>query len=96
MKLIEAPKKNIISAVYNLNGVSASPEDFAKALQKSYKSLKVTYKPSFRDEIAKTWPASFEDSSTKEFGWQYKGTVTSLVKQMLNKIKEVDAIVDAP
>ena len=50
---------------------------------------KVTYKPDFRQAIAKTWPESIDDSlSCKEWNCNTKYNLSKLTDTMLNGIKE--------
>lgn len=58
-----------------------APQDFAKEVEKKFPGFKTTYKPDYREEIAKSWPASIDDRlSRKDWGWNTKVTAAKLVR----------------
>lgn len=56
LKLLETDKSKLTDIVYNIQGDSFSMKTLAEALKKNVPSLKVDYKPDFRQKIVETWP----------------------------------------
>jgi len=47
----------------------------------------VSYKPDFRQEIAKTWPASINDSlATADWGWEPEYDLDGMTRDMLHQL----------
>ncbi len=90
INLMEAPAKKIsIHSSYNVGGISFAPKDVANEIKKRIPNFKITYKPDFRQAIAKTWPESIDDSlSCKEWNCNTKYNLSKLTDTMLNGIKE--------
>ncbi|RMG78740.1 MAG: NAD-dependent epimerase/dehydratase family protein [Bacteroidetes bacterium] len=74
---------------YNIAGVSFSPQEIYEEILKHNPKFYVEYKPDYRDEIAKGWPQSIDDSvAASEWGWEAKyNTLPKLVNEMWNNIK---------
>lgn len=83
VKLMQAPKKdNYVS--YNIGAFSFSPEELAASIKKNIPEFSIGYKPDSRQEIAKTWPQSIDDSAAKEdWGWEAKIDLNEMVETML-------------
>jgi nucleoside-diphosphate-sugar epimerase len=75
--------------VYNIQGLSFSPEELIQEMKVYYPNMKYKYDPDFRDKIAKTWPESLDDEKArKEWGWNPKcKDVKSLVEAMFKESK---------
>lgn len=83
VKLMQAPKNdNYVS--YNIGAFSFSPEELAASIKKKIPEFSIGYKPDSRQEIAKTWPQSIDDSAAKEdWGWEAKIDLNEMVETML-------------
>lgn len=69
---------------YNLGAFSFSPKELAEAIQKQLPEFTINYKPDARQEIAKTWPQSIDDSQANiDWGWEAKTDLDQMVKTML-------------
>lgn len=83
VNLMQAPKKdNYVS--YNIGAFSFSPEELAASITKRIPEFTIEYKPDSRQEIAKTWPESVDDSAAHEdWGWEAKIDLDKMVETML-------------
>ncbi len=77
---------------YNVGAMSFTPEEQAAEIRKYLPNFTIDYKPDFRREIAKYWPASVDDSSAcADWGWRPKYNLEMTVKDMLvNVAKKLD------
>ncbi len=74
---------------YNVGAMSFTPEDLAAEIRKHIPNFSIDYKPDFRREIAKYWPASVDDSSARaEWGWKPQWDMEATVKDMLLRVGE--------
>ena len=89
LELMEAPKKNItVRNSYNLSGMSFSPEQLTKSIQKIYPEFKIFYKPDFRQRIAESWPSSIDDSAARaEWNWKPQYDIDAMTNIMIEKLK---------
>ena len=88
IELMEAPIENVkIKSSYNLAGISFTPADLAKAIQKEIPNFEIEYNPDFRQAIADSWPNSIDDSmSTEHWGWRPKFDLDGMVREMLTNL----------
>lgn len=88
IELMQAPSENVkIRSSYNLAGISFTPSQLAKEIQKSIPEFKMDYKPDFRQNIADSWPNSIDDSSAKQdWGWNEKFDLVKMVDEMLRHV----------
>lgn len=89
IELMEAPKENIsIRTSYNLSGMSFSPEELAKSIQKVYPDFKIEYKPDFRQKIAESWPSSIDDSAARaDWNWKPQFDIDAMTQIMIEQLK---------
>jgi len=72
---------------FNLTAMSFSARELAAEIKKHIPEFTCEYKPDFRQEIADSWPRSLDDSSAREeWGWEPKYDLTSMTKDMLEKL----------
>lgn len=86
--LMEAPKENLrIWSSYNLSGISFTPDQLAKEIQKHIPDFIMKYEPDFRQAIADSWPNSIDDSyARKDWNWKPAYNLSELVLEMLHHI----------
>ncbi len=86
--LMEAPVEQIKErSSYNLAGISFTPKTLTEAIQKIQPDFTIDYTPDFRQKIADSWPSSIDDSAAKkDWGWQEKFDLDSMVKVMLDNV----------
>ncbi|NWG11580.1 NAD-dependent epimerase/dehydratase family protein [Candidatus Bathyarchaeota archaeon] len=74
---------------YNVNAMSFSAGELAREIQKYIPSFRCEYKPDFRQKIADSWPMSIDDFvARKEWGWKPSYDLTSMTKDMIEKLSE--------
>jgi len=72
---------------FNLAALSFSAGELAAEIKKHIPEFTCEYKPDFRQEIADSWPRSLDDSAAREeWGWDSKYDLTSMTKDMLEKL----------
>ena len=90
IKLMDAPSDQLsIRSSYNLSGMSFTPKEIAKEIQKHFKDFTITYNPDFRQKIADSWPKSIDDSyARKDWGWKHHFDLEKMSNEMLLHLKE--------
>lgn len=90
--LMNAKRANLKhGADFNVAGFSFTPEDLEKEIQKYIPEFVVEFDvdEEIRQKIADSWPQEMDDSvAKKEWGWKPKYTVTKMVKEMLDLLRE--------
>jgi len=89
LQLMEAPSESItIRSSYNLAAFSVTPAELTRALQHYFPEFETHYQTDFRDLIAKTWPRTIDDSSSrKDWGWSHKFDLMSMVEHMISNLQ---------
>lgn len=90
IQLMEAEKEDItVRTSYNMSGMSFSPEEVIKEVQKHYPNLKYSYEPDFRQQIADSWPESLKDEAARrDWGWNPKYGLEKTTKEMLSNLEK--------
>ena len=56
---------------YNVTAMSFTPAQLAASIQRVVPGFRMTYLPDFREGIARSWPASIDDSAARaDWGWR--------------------------
>lgn len=89
IELMEAPKENIKTRTsYNIAGMSFTPAEITKSIQKYYPDFKVNYKPDYRQKIANKWPKSIDAKQAREdWNWKSIYDLKSMTKVMIEKLQ---------
>jgi len=67
--------------------MSFSAGELAAEIKRNIPEFTCEYKPNFRQKIADSWPRSVDDSTAREeWGWEPKYDLTSMTKDMLEKL----------
>ncbi|KAL6760658.1 hypothetical protein V8C86DRAFT_3132300 [Haematococcus lacustris] len=83
-KLMMAPRERLTHTTYNVAAVSFSPAQLAAAIRTLLPHFTITYTPDYRNEIAKTWPRSLDDSLARvDWGWQPHYDLLAMTRHML-------------
>ena len=88
--LMEADIKNLRHHCdFNMASMSFSAEELANEIKKHIPDFVCKYKPDFRQTIADTWPKTINDNSArKEWGWKPKYNISTMTKDMLEKLSK--------
>ncbi len=88
IELMDADEKKLSKMSYNFSAISFTPKELAEEINKHI-SVKVDYSPDFRQKIADSWPASIDDSHSKnDWGWKHEFDLKKMTKIMLEKLGE--------
>ncbi|KAF6266777.1 hypothetical protein COO60DRAFT_1632820 [Scenedesmus sp. NREL 46B-D3] len=86
-QVITAPKDHMKQTTYNVTAVSFTPAELAGAIRRRLPHFSISYSPDFRDNIAKTWPASIDDSAARrQWGWAPNFDLQALADDMLRRL----------
>lgn len=88
LEIMSAARENIrVRTSYNISGISFSPEELAASLKSRLPDFEIGYEIDSRDEIARSWPNSMDDSAAaKDWGWKAEFDLDKMVDHMLNNI----------
>lgn len=91
LDLMEAPAEKVkIRSSYNLAGVSFTPAQLTKGIQKHLPNFTCKYAPDSRQQIADSWPKSIDDSAAQaDWGWKLEYDLTKMTEDMLKHIAEM-------
>jgi nucleoside-diphosphate-sugar epimerase len=87
---LKAPKSNLNRQVYNLAGISFTPEMLVAEVQKLIPGFTVNYDPCpHRSKIASQWPRSIDDQEAQnDWGWKYQDSMYELAFKILTNIDD--------
>lgn len=88
IQLMNAPADRIrIRSAYNLGGISFTPEEIARSIQRQLPKFEITYQPDFRQAIADSWPNSIEDNyAVNDWDWNLEYDLERITHEMLKNI----------
>lgn len=88
IQYLKADKATLKRTCYNLAGVSFTPEEFAREVQRLIPDLKLEYDPCpTRSAIAASWPRSLNDTNARnDWNWSYDITTYELCHKILTNI----------
>ena len=86
MQLIDTDNAKLTRRIYNLGGLSYSAGDLAREIKRHIPEFECTFKPDERQAIADTWPKVLNDSSNKDWGWNFTQTLPQLVDKIFADI----------
>ena len=89
IQLMEADRSRLtIHSSYNIGGMSITPAQLHKEIQKQIPGFSIRYNPDFRQAIADSWPQSVDDTIAQvDWGFEQKYDLEMMTKIMLNEIK---------
>ncbi len=90
LELMQAPAEKIsVRSAYNLHGLTFSPGDLEREIQKHYPAFRCTYEPDFRQKLAESWPESIDDNiARRDWGWQPQYDLARLTQAMFEAIAQ--------
>lgn len=84
----DADKVKIRSS-YNLAGMSFTPAQIAKEVEKHVPGFTITYNSDYRQQIADSWPGSIDDSAARQdWGWKPEYDLEKMVGDMFANLKK--------
>jgi len=87
-EIMIAPEENLSCRVYNVAGMSFTPDILLNAVRKHVPELEIKYNVDDRQKIADTWPEVFDDSQARQdWGWQHHIDLEQLVDIMIRNLK---------
>ncbi|MFZ1703424.1 MAG: NAD-dependent epimerase, partial [Saprospiraceae bacterium] len=88
IQLMEAdPSRLTVRYGYNLASMSFTPDDIYQEIKKHIPHFSITYKPDFREEIARSWTESIDDSiAVKDWDWAPDFDISSMTEDMLSHL----------
>lgn len=89
-KLMTSPREALTRSTYNITAMSFTPAQLAAAIQRRLPHFRIRYEPDFRAAIARTWPASIDDSlARRDWGWRPRFDLEAMADNMLFTLSEV-------
>ena len=69
--------------------MSFSPESLADSIREFLPDFHMTYKPDFRNTIARSWPRSIDDSKARQdWGWKPDYDLRKMTEDMLETLSK--------
>jgi nucleoside-diphosphate-sugar epimerase len=89
VELMEADAKNItIRTSYNISGMSFSPKEIGREIQKHIPEFAIAYQPDYRQTIAESWPQSIDDTIAKnDWNWKPAYNLEIMSSDMLTNMR---------
>ncbi|KAJ9445450.1 threonine 3-dehydrogenase [Diplonema papillatum] len=85
--LLEAPEDALSKRVYNVQGVSFTPEEFVAEVRRHIPDFEFKYEEDHRQQIAASWPNSCDDSAFRnDLGWYPDYDLPSTVETLLQRM----------
>jgi nucleoside-diphosphate-sugar epimerase len=90
VQYLKAPKQNLKRCVYNMGGISFTPEQLIAEVQKLIPGFTAEYDLCpIRTKIADSWPRKLDDSlAHQDWGMTYDVTIYDLAHKILSGIDE--------
>ncbi len=72
---------------FNFAGISFSCAELAAEIKKHILEFEISYEPDFRQKIADSWPASIDDSASREqWGWKVEYDLEKMTADMIKNL----------
>ena len=72
-----------------MNGLSFTPQEQARSIQKIIPDYRQDYSPDFRQAIADSWPESLDDSAARnDWGWRPEFDIDRITKDMVKNLSQ--------
>ncbi|PRP67425.1 NAD-dependent epimerase/dehydratase family protein [Nonlabens agnitus] len=86
--IMKAPAENIKErSSYNLSGMSFTPQEMARFIEKHLPDFEITYEPDSRQQIADSWPSSIDDRQARaDWNWSAAYDLEKTVAEMLQHL----------
>ncbi len=86
--LMDVPQDRLsVRASYNVGSMTFTPDDLTREIQSYLPEFEISYKPDFRREIARNWPASVNDEYARtDWSWTPEYDMATMTKDMLDNV----------
>lgn len=90
LQLMKAPREKIkVRSGYNIQGMSFTPAEALRSIQRFYPEFRVEYAPDQRQLIADGWPKAVDDEMAfNDWGWEPKYDLDFMTEDMLTHLME--------
>ena len=90
ISIMNAPSEKIkIRTSYNLAAFHFSPKQLEEEIKKYFKDFSMKYNPDERDDLAKGWPKSINDTHARnDWGWKPKFNLSQMVGDIILNLKK--------
>jgi threonine 3-dehydrogenase len=87
--IMQAPAEQVqVRTSYNLAATSFTPAEITAEIRKIIPDFEVVYQPDHREQIARSWPQSIDDSvARKDWGWQPEYDLTRMCSTMIEALQ---------
>ena len=86
---LQADPNKLRRHVFNLAGISFTPEELMREIERLIPGFTHSYVDDPRQAIANTWPKSIDDTDSRiQWNWSYNVTVYELAKKILDNIDD--------
>ncbi|CAD7695020.1 unnamed protein product [Ostreobium quekettii] len=87
-QLMMAPKENLKQTTYNVTAMSFTPKQLSAAIKKLIPSFEIRHMPDYREDIARTWPVSIDDSSARrDWHWAPEYDLDAMTEHMMVELE---------
>lgn len=88
--IMQAPSEKIkIRSSYNVAAMSFTPREIAAEIEKHLPGFTISYKPDSRQQIADSWPQSFDDTHARQdWGWKHEYDLAKMTDDMLVHLQQ--------
>ena len=89
INIMDVPFEKIkIRTSYNLSSLHFSPKELEEEIRKHVCDFKIKYIPDERDELAKDWPQSIDDTyARRDWGWEPNFNLSQMVADIILNLK---------
>lgn len=88
LQIMDVPRTQLtVNTAYNLAAISFTPAEIAAEIQKHIPHFTIKYVPDFREQIARSWSESIDDSAARaDWSWQHDYDLAKMTADMLANI----------
>ncbi len=89
LDLMDAPVERIsIRTSYNIAAFSFTARELEQEILKTVPGFRCDYEPDYRNDIARTWPSTIDDSAARsDWSWRPEYTLETMVADMLEQFR---------
>ncbi|XP_028406359.1 L-threonine 3-dehydrogenase, mitochondrial-like [Dendronephthya gigantea] len=89
LELLECPEEKLKRRIYNMQGISFTPQELVESVQEVVPDLQVEYEVDpLRQSIADSWPDVLDDTNARnDWNWKPQYDLPKMTKTMLDILK---------